>query len=114
MKSFPGRRTNTILAQVLLALILTPPDAFTQQPANQPNSNQPISELPEVSFGVPVSKTIAAGEAQSFRMTITAAHFVSVIAEPQQVNLALRIFGIDGRVLAEVDTGENGDSERIA
>src|SRR5262245_10590223 len=92
---------RTILASSLLTIFISlvpgPREVLPQEPA------QRFNQLPELILGVPVSPTIAVGEAQSFRITLAAGQFVLVAVEPQRIDLSMKLFSSDGRLLAEAD-----------
>src|SRR4030095_9599388 len=101
MKEPHVSRHRTILVSAVLVVSFTvfagQRQALTQEPAQRSN------QLPELTIGMSLSPTIAAGETQSFRITMAAGQFVSVVVEPQRIDLAVKIFYPDGRQLAEVD-----------
>ena len=86
---------------ILVLLTLTfPTDAVAQQ---------------ELNVGVPVTRDIAMGATHSYRITIPAGHYVRLLVEQLEADIAIKLFHPDGRLLLEIDspTGSQGP-ERLS
>jgi CHAT domain-containing protein len=64
-------------------------------------SQQSFTELEE---GRPIERELAGGETHSFQVRLAAGQYLRVIVDQRGIDIALKIFGTDGRKLVEMDS----------
>ena len=72
-------------------------------------------EPAQLVIGVPVSRSISGGATHSYRITVTAGQFVGLLVDQQGIDLTLKIFHPDGRLVVEGDIAHGSyGQERLA
>jgi CHAT domain-containing protein/tetratricopeptide (TPR) repeat protein len=69
--------------------------------ARVPSTQQ--SEVRELKTGVPIERKIAAGESHSYRVALVGGQYVRFVIDQRGIDLAVRLFGPDGKQTIEVD-----------
>jgi CHAT domain-containing protein len=64
-------------------------------------SQQSFTELEE---GRPIERELAGGETHSFQVRLAAGQYLRVVVDQRGIDIALKIFGTDGRKLVEMDS----------
>lgn len=93
---FPSFTQRTGRGFIWLITLLTFPGDI-----NSIASQQSIAALEE---GRPVERELAGGETHSFQVTLAAGQYLRVVVDQRGIDLALKIFGMDGQKLVEMDS----------
>jgi CHAT domain-containing protein len=60
--------------------------------------------FPALEEGRPIERELAGGETHSFQVRLAAGQYLRVVVDQRGIDIALKIFGIDGRKLVEMDS----------
>lgn len=84
---------------VLTSLLLTPTLAA-----------QSDDDVHQLELNKPVERKLAGGQSHSYRITLTAGQYLSVVAEQRGIDVVVTLFDPDGKQIVEVDSpnGEQG------
>jgi CHAT domain-containing protein/tetratricopeptide (TPR) repeat protein len=89
-------------------------NAPSQSQATPQVATQPIAtdqaQVRELQSGQSIERELAGGEVHAYRMTLATGQFLHLIVEQRGIDVAVTVFGPDGKQVAEVDSpnGEQG------
>jgi CHAT domain-containing protein/Tfp pilus assembly protein PilF len=69
-----------------------------------PLANVSLSQDKELVLGEVVMQELKGGESHRYRLSLAAEQYVDLVAEQQGIDVVVRLFGPDGKMLAEVDS----------
>jgi CHAT domain-containing protein/Tfp pilus assembly protein PilF len=67
------------------------------------NSKAGQAEVGELKQGQPIERDLVGGEAHPYRVALTSGQYVRVTIEQKGIDIAVKLFGIDGQKIIEVD-----------
>jgi CHAT domain-containing protein/Tfp pilus assembly protein PilF len=67
-------------------------------------SSSALNEATQLELGKPLERNLAPGEAQSYRITLSAGQYAGVIVEQEGVDIVLKSFTPDDRLIADFDS----------
>jgi CHAT domain-containing protein/Tfp pilus assembly protein PilF len=67
-------------------------------------ANVSLSQEKELVLGEVVMRELKGGESHRYRLSLAAEQYVDMVAEQQGIDVVVRLFGPDGKILAEVDS----------
>jgi CHAT domain-containing protein/lipopolysaccharide biosynthesis regulator YciM len=67
-------------------------------------ANVSLSQDKELVLGEVVMRELKGGESHRYRLSLAAEQYVDLVAEQQGIDVVVRLFGPDGKILAEVDS----------
>lgn len=78
-----------------------PPRKTTSQAGQPPQSD---GDLHRLELNRPVERELSGGQSHSYRLDLSAGQYLHVVVEQRGIDVAVTLFGPDGKQLAEVDS----------
>jgi hypothetical protein len=72
--------------------------------------SEPSRMVATLEPGKPIERAMAGGEAHDFNVSLKSGHFLHVVVDQRGIDVVVRLFGPDGKRIAEVDSpdGDRG------
>ncbi|HKR58185.1 MAG TPA: tetratricopeptide repeat protein, partial [Pyrinomonadaceae bacterium] len=101
-----------IAPRMTTSSVFASPGSKTLEPqTTAQESKQP--DIRELKQGAPIERELGGGNAQSYRVMLTAQQYLKLVVEQKGVDVGVSLFAPDGRKLAAVDSDPTPGSESI-
>src|SRR5215813_7386165 len=66
-------------------------------------------EVEELKLGVPIERELAGGQSHSYQIKLGPGQYARAVAEQKGIDVVIKVFGPDGKQVAEVDRVQEGE-----
>ena len=96
--------TIVIFITILCLTIIAGERSHAQTPQTEAQTVVKTSEKGELRLGAPVEQELKGGDEHSYRVRVETGQFLKVIVEQKGIDVAVQLFGSDGKPILQVDT----------
>lgn len=105
--SVPRGFAQSLFVPLLALLLLPSPLVHAQTGAGALLAGQREAEPRILKLGEPIERELSGGQSHTYQLTLSAGQFLHAVVEQRGIDVAVTLFGPDGKKLIEVDS-QNG------
>ena len=105
-------RSSLRLFLLLLASLAVQFAQAASVPAQADKEQQSTSEVTTLELGKPVERELSGGQKHVYQLALTEGQYANITVEQRGVDVAARLFGVDGKLIAEFDFESRNQGRR--